>query len=125
MPIRNKCAVTLIIAVLLLLGLPVEILGRRLPPKPVGPVIDSGIEYSAEGNGRIGWIAATDVSGAKKLWTVRVFRIHTHFWKEEDNQLIFISDLNLDHGALLIKDERSRCYRLDLSTKRVKNERCR
>jgi hypothetical protein len=113
-------------AILLLLVIQPESFGKRLPPKPVSPVTYGGIEYSSQGDGKVGWIAATDVASGKQLWTARVFRIHTHWWKgEEDNQWIFISDLKLDSNALLIRDERSRCYRLDLSAKRVKAEPCR
>ena len=114
-------AVTLVVAVLVLSILPLELFGKRVPPKPVTPVIYNRIEYAARGDGKIGWIAATEIASGKQLWTVRVFRIHTHFWKgEEDNQWIFISDLTLDQGALLITDERHNRYRLDVRTKRVK-----
>jgi hypothetical protein len=115
-----------VLGVLLLLDTQPELFGKRVPPKPVSSVVYGGIEYSSQGDGRAGWVAATDVASGKELWTVRVFRIHTHWWKgEEDCQWVFISGLKLDRNALLIEDERSRCYRLDLSTKRVKTEPCR
>lgn len=91
---------------------------KRLPPPNVKPVLSGGIEYSAHGDGTHAWVAATDVATRKELWRAKVFRIHTHWWKgEEDNQWVYISDLKLEPDALFIKDERKRCYSLDLTTR--------
>jgi hypothetical protein len=99
---------------------------KRLPPPNVKPVLFGGVEYSAHGDGTHAWITATEVTTRKELWTAKVFRIHTHWWKgEEDNQWVYISGLKLEPNALLIKDERERCYSLDLNTKGVKRENCR
>jgi hypothetical protein len=99
---------------------------KRVPPPKVKPVLSGGVEYSAHGDGTRAWVAATDVATHKELWTAKVFRIHTHWWKgEEDNQWVYISDLKLEPNALFIKDERERCYSLDLSTRHVKREHCR
>jgi hypothetical protein len=101
-------------------------LAKRLPPPNVKPVLSNGVEYSAHGDGTHAWVAATEVATSKELWTAKVFSIHTHWWKgEEDNQWVYISDLKLEPNALLIKDERERCYSLDLNTRRVKQEHCR
>src|ERR1700736_2057216 len=100
-------------------------LAKRLPPPVVRPVVFNGVEYSAHGDGTHGWITATEVATRKELWTAKVFRIHTHWWKgEEDNQWIYISDLKLEQNTLFIKDEKPRCYRLSLNTRRVRRERC-
>jgi len=45
-------------------------------------------------------------------------------WLEEDNQWIFISDLKLSDDALVVRDERSRCYRVDLASRHVQKSRC-
>ena len=102
---------SLVILVFCLPFFPMALLGKRVPPNPVSPVIYSGIEYSARGDGKIGCVAATEIATGKQLWAVPVFKIHPHWWKgEEDNQWIFISGLWLDQNGLTIKDERSRCY---------------
>jgi hypothetical protein len=99
---------------------------KRLPAPNVKPVLSGGVEYSAHGDDTHAWVAATDVATHKELWTAKVFRIHTHWLKgEEDNQWVFISDLKLKPNALFIKDERERCYSLDLNTRHVKREHCR
>jgi hypothetical protein len=122
---RTRLSTKLLVVVAIsFFALPLGLSGKRVPPKPVSPVVYNGVEYSARGDGKIGYVAATDITTGKQLWTVEVFRIHTHFWKEEDNQWIFISDLQLVQGALLVKDERSHCYRLDLASRRVRREPC-
>jgi hypothetical protein len=99
--------------------------GKRVAPKPVVPVIYKGIEYSAHGDGKLGAVVATDLSRGKQLWRVPIFRIHTHWWKsEEDNQWVFIGALELVGSAIVVTNEPMHCYRLDLSTRRVKNEPC-
>lgn len=99
---------------------------KRLPAPEVKPVLSGGVEYSAHGDGTHAWVTATDVATRKELWRAKVFRIHTHWWKgEEDNQWVYISDLKLEANSLLIEDERKRCYSLDLNTRRVEREPCR
>ena len=99
-------------------------LAGSLPPKPVSPVVHAGVTYSEEGDGRAGYVAATETSTGKELWKAKVFTVHIKFWMEEDVQRVFITDLNVDSNALLIRDEKSRCYRLDLDKKRVKKDIC-
>jgi hypothetical protein len=98
---------------------------KRIAAPVVPPIVLNGVGYSAHGDGTHGWITATEVDTRKELWTAKVFRIYTHWWKgEEDNQWIYISYLELEQNGLFIKDERSRCYRLDLNTRHVKRQRC-
>jgi|HubBroStandDraft_1064217.scaffolds.fasta_scaffold554226_1 hypothetical protein len=97
---------------------------KSLPPKPVQPVIADGIRYSAEGSGRDQYVVAADLSSGSLLWKVKVFRSLTTPWKEIDVQIVFISDLKLVGDTLLVRDERSRCYSVNLITKRVKKQQC-
>jgi hypothetical protein len=117
----------LLVAVALsLFVFPLSLLGKRLPPNPVSPVVHNGVQSSSHGDGKVGSVVATDIATGKQLWAIQVFRIHTHFWKgEEDNQWVFISDLKLVQNDLVIKDEKSRCYRLDTVTRHVEKEPCR
>jgi len=99
---------------------------KRLPPPNVKPVLSGGVEYSAHGDGIHAWVTATEVATRKELWTTKVFRIHTHWWKGEyDAQMFYISDLKLEPNALFIQDERKKCYSLDLNTRHVRREHCR
>jgi hypothetical protein len=113
------------ILLLVTLFIPSIAWGKRLPPPVVRPVVFNGVEYSAHGDGENAWITATQITTRKEEWTAKVFRVHTHWWKGEiDNQWIFISYLKVEPNALAIKDERGRCYLLDLNTRRVKRDRC-
>ena len=97
---------------------------KRISPKPVAPLVFQGIEYSAHRDGRIQYVVATDTATSRELWRVEIFRTHIKPWIEEDNQWVFITNLTLSDGTLLIRDEKSRCYILDLTTRRVRKQRC-
>lgn len=92
---------------------------KRAAPKPVTPVISGAIRYSAEGNGLDEYVVAADASNGKELWRVRVFHNEIDPTLEEDVQAVFITNLKLMGNSLSIRDEKSRCYSLDLATKRV------
>ncbi len=68
---------------------------KRVRPKPVSPVISGGIRYSADGDGRDQYVAATDAVYGNELWEVKIFHTTTKFWVEEDNQWVFITNLKL------------------------------
>lgn len=97
---------------------------KRIEPQPVSPVSSSGIEYSAGGDGRVQYVVATDTATSRQLWKVKIFRTHVKPWIEEDNQWVFITNLKLNGNTLVIRDEKARCYDLDLMTKRVKRGTC-
>lgn len=98
---------------------------KRVPPKPVAPIVAEGIRYSAEGDGKDSYVVATDEASGKTLWRVKVFHTRIKFWRgEEDNQWLFISDLKLAGASLLVRDEKNRCYSIYLNTKRVKKAPC-
>jgi len=97
---------------------------KRNPPT-VTPVISDGIRYSAEGDGKDQFVVASEAATGHALWEVKIF--HTDikkFWKEEDSQWVFITNLKLADKSLFVKDEKARCYSVDLTTKRVKKQRC-
>lgn len=71
-------------------------------------------------NGRIGHVVASDDRSGKTLWDIKVFEVQIDPKLEEDVQWVFITDLKLVGNALRIKDEKSRCYTLDLTAKKVK-----
>jgi hypothetical protein len=97
---------------------------KRVPPKDVPPVVVSGIRYSAHGDGRDSYIVASDLND-KELWKVKVFHTRIEFWRgEEDNQWVFISDLKSIGNSLLVRDEKNRCYSIDLGTQHVKKTQC-
>lgn len=114
----------LLITYLVLASLAVSALAKRIPPKPVTPIISAGVRYSAEGDGRNQYVAAADASSGSVLWRVKVFHTHIKFWEEEDVQWVFITDLKLVDNSLFVRDEKSRCYSVDLTKRHVKTRQC-
>jgi hypothetical protein len=51
------------------------------------------------------------------LWRVKVFHTRIKFWREEDNQWLFISDLKLAGNSLLVRDEKNRCDSIYLNAR--------
>jgi len=91
--------------------------GKRAAPAPVAPVFHGGIRYSAPNDdGRIGYVQASDSAG-KQLFRIIVFRTDIKPNLEGDVQWVFITDLGLAGDSLWVKDEKSRCYSVDLNTK--------
>jgi hypothetical protein len=98
---------------------------KRVPPKDVPPVVANGIQYSAEGDGRDSYVVAAGQASGKTLWRVKVFHTRIKFWRgEEDNQWLFISDLEFAGDSLLVRDEKNRCYSIYLNPRRVKRAPC-
>jgi hypothetical protein len=97
---------------------------KRMNPKPVTPVVSRGIRYSADRDGRDQYVVATDVSSGMQLWKVKVFHTNIKFWVEEDVQWVFITDLKVIDNSLFVRDEKARCYSVDLSTHGVRKASC-
>jgi hypothetical protein len=95
---------------------------KRAQPKPVEPVVSAGIKYSADGNGVDEYVVASDASSGKLLWRVRVAHNDQDPRMELDVQDVYITDLKVTKGALLVRDEKSRCYSIDLATKSVNKQ---
>jgi outer membrane protein assembly factor BamB len=97
-------------------------LAKRAKPKPVAPVVYAGIRYSADGNGVDEYVVASDASSGKPLWTVRVAHNDHDPHMEQDVQDVYVTDLKAIKGELLVRDEKSRCYSIDIATKRVNKQ---
>lgn len=81
----------------------------------------NGVMYSAEGDGSMAYIVASDVQIGKELWRAKAFHVHINPFYV---QSVFISELKFSESNLLVRDERSRCYVLDLAKHRVHKDSC-
>jgi hypothetical protein len=109
-------------AVLFSMLLSVRSFAKRAPPVPVTPVVDKGITYSAPNDsGKAAYVVASDATG-KELFRIKVFDTPIDPSLEEDVQWVFITRLKLSGGALLVEDEKNRCYAIDLATRSVKRK---
>lgn len=97
---------------------------KRVPPKPVIPLVQGGIEYSADGDGRDQYLVATDAMTKKELRRARVFHTRIKFWMEEDVQWVFITNLFSIANDVGGRDEKARCYRIATTKKNVKKIAC-
>jgi hypothetical protein len=117
-----QCRAAIIFVILFVLAPSIQ--AKRKPPKPVVPITANGIKYDAAGDGRDQYVVATDLSTGKQLWTVKVFHTRIKFWIEEDVQWIFIANLKIIDDALLVRDEKARCYSIDLKKRKVRRVSC-
>jgi hypothetical protein len=99
-------------------------LAKRIPPKPVPPVLSGVTQYAADGDGQDEYVVTTDASSGNILWKVKVFHNHFKFWIEGDVQWVYITDLKLVDNWLFVRDEKCRCYFVDLKKKRVRKRQC-
>ena len=71
-----------------------------------------------------GFVEARHPETKKLLWRIQIYNIKYDPALEQDVQDVFIKTMSLDkkNNSLLISDERSRTYALDLTTKAVTRE---
>ena len=108
-----------VLAIALLAG---PLFAKRAAPEPVAPVSYRAIKYSAPNDdGRIGYVQASDSVG-KRLFRINVFETKIDLSLEEDVQWIFITGLKVVGNSLWVRDEKSRCYSINLDTKAVEKK---
>jgi hypothetical protein len=100
--------------------LPSLALAKRMAPAKVEPVIYQGVRYTAPNDdGRRAYIEALDIQTNEKLWDLTIFTNRIDPTLEEDVQWVFIKELKIRDGALVVTSERDKIYRVDLKTKAV------
>jgi hypothetical protein len=111
------------LACAMLLFLAPQAVAKRIPPNPVSPVVFDGIRYAAEG-ATDQYVVATDAKSGNVLWRLKIFHNRSYFCLYRDVQLVYITELKRADNALWIRDERSRCYYVDLTKKHVRSSGC-
>ncbi len=112
-----------LVALLCGVGAPLAV-AKRIAPKDVAPVARDGVEYSApSGVSNMGMVRAREGAGGKVLWEQKIYEVEIDPKLERDVQWVFISDLKLHGGLLIITDERQRHFSLDLETREVRQIR--
>jgi len=67
-----------------------------------------------------GYLVAYDQATEQRLWWLRVYETSYDLDLEQDVQDVFITALSIDdEGYLLVRDERRRIYRIDLSRRQI------
>jgi hypothetical protein len=107
---------------LLVTALPGAAMAKRKAPEPVKPVTANGVTYSAVGDGKSAYVEATESSTGKQLWKVLVYKVHMDSRMEVDAQYVYITELKIIGNALWVRDEKKRCFELDLTSRKSKPE---
>ncbi len=98
------------------------VFAKRAAPKPVPPVSDKGVTYSAPNTVELmNYVVASDSSG-KELFRVKVFDVMFDPKLERDVQWVFITHLKISGDTLLVRDEKERCFAVALTTRSVKRK---
>ena len=106
-------------------------MAKRAAPKDVPPIVTEKATYSAPhvrmpqfSMRNPGFVEARHPKTKKLLWRIQVYNIKYDPALEQDVQDVFIKTMSLDkkNNSLLISDERSRTYVLDLTTKKAIRE---
>jgi hypothetical protein len=93
---------------------------KRLRPVDVDPVIHEDIRFvPLNDNGRRGYIEAWNVGTNKKLWELTIFTNGIDPNLEEDVQWVFIKQLNIQDGRVMVTSERGKTYQIDVNTKEI------
>ena len=118
---------TIIYATALMFILAANVMAKRGAPEEVPPIATDKAVFSVphfpEGD-RIqngGVVEARDPKTNKLLWQVQIYKTEHDVALEKDVQDVFIKSLTLDkvHNLLIMSDEKSRVFVLNLATKRV------
>jgi len=114
----HKIATLFLIA---LFAFPAAVLAKRVPAPVVESITHEGVRYTVPNDkGTKGYVVARDAATGKQLWTKTVFRKSICPFLEHDVQWVFIKQMRLEGGRLVIVNERREAYSLDLKTRRVK-----
>lgn len=97
----------------------------RLGPVEIKPVEWHGVRYSedrqsAGKKGRGGYLQAHDIASGALLWTCSVYSIQRDKKWESDTQDVYMRSITVaeDGCSLLLENERSEVYSVDLQTKK-------
>jgi hypothetical protein len=114
-------------ATALMLFVASNVMAKRLAPEAVPPIATDRAVYSAphfpEGDHMQsgGVVEARDPKTKKLLWRIQIYKTAYDEALEKDVQDVFIKTLTLDkiHNLLMMSDENSRVFVLNLTTKKV------
>jgi len=88
---------------------------KRSPPPKVEPVIYNGVKYTAT-HGKMGYVDAWDTKTGKKLWEKKVYDVKIDPYMEPDVQWVFITNLSIKDGKLIVVNEKGDRYELDIES---------
>ncbi len=118
---------TIIHTIALMALLAANVMAKRVPPSVVPPIVTEKSVFSVphfpegERAQKGGVVEAREPKTNKLLWQVQIYRTQYNKELEKDVQDVFITSLTLDkvHNLLIMSDEKSRVFVLNLASKKV------
>jgi hypothetical protein len=100
---------------------------KRVAPREVAPLVVDGVRYKVPHFGAFrgrsqngGYVDAEDAKTRKLIWSRMVYRVQYDVNRERDVQDVFISEIKVTGGRLVVKTERSEEFEMDLASGRVR-----
>ena len=91
---------------------------KRIPPKPVTPVIKDGVEYSAPLE-LMEYVVAKSIKTNREIWRKQIYEVKFNSRWELENQTIFITHLAIEGEDLIVVNEKWQRFKLDLKTHKI------
>jgi len=100
---------------------------KRVAPKEVAPLVVDGVRYKVPHFGAFrgrfqngGYVDAEDAKTRKLIWSRMVYRVQYDVNREKDVQDVFISEIKVTGGRLVVKTERSEEFEMELASGRIR-----
>ena len=88
---------------------------KRSSPQEVEPVVYNGVKYAAT-HEKMGYVQAWDIKTGKKLWEKKVYDVKIDPHMEADIQWVFITNLSIKDGKLIVVNENGDKYEIDIES---------
>lgn len=111
-----KIVFALVILLILTLLPMSSIQAKRFAPAPVEPIHFEGIRYEVSG---MGVVLAWDEENNQELWKNTIYKVSYNPILETDVQDVWITKLEIANGVLLVTNEGSATYKVDLKTGKI------
>ena len=101
-----------------------QIYADRTMPVKIEPVIYNNIRITAENSTKynMGIVKAYNNTTGAFMWQKKIYNVGIFPNLEEDAQLVFIKEMKIHDGMLLVINEKNRVYKVDPLTGRVLNK---
>lgn len=115
---------TFFLAILLIILAPLtQAFAERAIPPTIQPLENNGIRYEVPNTvEKMGVVLAYDKESGKRLWEKKVYRVFINPMVEKDTQWVFIKQIDVEDGKLVVINEKGKRFELDpVSGKKKQN----
>lgn len=115
---------TFFLAILLVVLAPfTQVFAERVAPPTIQSLENNGIRYEVPNTvEKMGVVLAYDKQSGKRLWEKKVYRVFINPMVEKDTQWVFIKQIYMEDGKLIVVNEKGKRFELDpVSGKKKQN----